>query len=72
MNWAQYIKQLKLDFKMTLGELATRLKIPYRTLEDWKDGKRFPDAAGQAILLHFRTCKKMRGNKKIRIGTPKT
>jgi transcriptional regulator with XRE-family HTH domain len=47
MKIAQKIRQLRLDRKMTLKEMAKYLDVPVSTYRDWEYGRRMP---AEAIL----------------------
>lgn len=45
------IKKARLETGLTRAELAKRMEIPYRTFEDWEQGKSYPKQYIERLIL---------------------
>ncbi len=51
--WAEEVQELIKESGLTMTEVASELEIPYRTLQNWKNGQREPDAFTKKAFRHF-------------------
>jgi len=48
---AKQMKQLRLDLKLTVPELATRMRVTPRTVRRWEDGTREVPGPAQVLII---------------------
>ena len=51
-TWAEQVADRINKTGMTMRQVAEAIELPYRTLQDWKNGKRTPDKLSQWAFIH--------------------